>query len=128
MDRYSQASTVAYSSLHVGRPHTEKEEQAVWRLQHRLDVLQNKWMHLPSHLMCRIGPGATPSRYGPFHFGDEFTLEGEGSYFGRLTDLAVRKFQEQADLEVDGKAGINTLGKLNQCFQYLVSSNKAYDA
>lgn len=112
MDRFTEAATVPFRSLHMGRPHSPEESRAVARLQTRLKDLQLFSILLPAKLMVhRGGSNAPPSFFGPFEFGQESVLGGN-PHFGRMTDLAVRRFQEQADIEVDGKAGMNTLFEL----------------
>src|SRR5262245_57994870 len=116
MTRYEEASTVPLRSLHMGRAQTPAESKAVQLMQERLQFVAKWWHRLPSRLMARRGPNSPPSAYGPFFFGHEEKFFENLARFGRLTDLAVKQFQEQAGLEVDGKAGINTLGKLNECY------------
>jgi peptidoglycan hydrolase-like protein with peptidoglycan-binding domain len=97
----------------MGRQNTKEESHAVHILQERLHTLQTHWVLLPTNLMARPSPFSPPSGYGPFVFGQE-TVLGGNPHFGRQTDLAVRKFQKQVNIEEDGKAGFNTLGKLNE--------------
>jgi len=40
--------------------------------------------------------------------------EASPPLFGRRTDIAVKTFQKQIDVEVDGKAGMVTLQKLDE--------------
>jgi peptidoglycan hydrolase-like protein with peptidoglycan-binding domain len=113
MDRFTEAATVPFRSLNMGRTNTPEESIAVSRLQNQLTLLEKNSFLLPTRLLARRTPFSPPSGYGPFVFGQETVLGGNPK-FGRLTDIAVRTFQAQADLDVDGKAGINTLGKLSE--------------
>ena len=116
MDRYTEAATVPFRSLHMGRLDTVAEMNAVNELQRRLNIVQPFWILLPTRLMARPSPFSPPSGYGPFAFGKE---SGAFATFGRLTEIAVRKFQSQApkSLEIDGKAGIDTLGFLDELIE-----------
>ena len=113
MDRYTEASTVPFHSLHMGRKNTTEESHAVNTLQSRLSLIEQFSSMLPSRLLAHPTPFSPPSFYGKFVFGQESVLGGN-PHFGRLTDIAVRKFQFQTGLEEDGKAGMITLGKLNE--------------
>jgi hypothetical protein len=70
---------------------------------------------LPERLLPKpFGPYGPPgAAWGPFYGG----LRNE---FGPIEDYAVRLFQSQSgNLEVDGKAGIETLHRLDEIVCYL---------
>lgn len=122
MTRYEEASTVPFRSMHAGRRNTRDESFAVNQLQERLKTLETFGIQvLPTRLLARRGPNSPPSGYGPFVFGQETVLGGR-PHFGRLTEIAVKKFQSQVNVEEDGKAGMITLGKLNERFDAIMKA------
>jgi len=122
MTRYEEATRVPFRSLHLGRRNTKEESFAVNQLQERLKTLESFGIQvLPTRLLARRGPNAPPSGYGPFVFGQE-TVLGGNPHFGRLTEAAVKKFQSQVNIDEDGKAGMVTLGKLNERFDAIMKA------
>lgn len=116
MDRYTQALTVPFQSLRMGRSDSPDESAAVANLQKNLNLLTTFWYLLPEDLQS--SPGGVPNPemimkgvFGPYYLGDE--AEEGAAYFGPLTEQAVRDFQEEVRIEVDGKAGMNTLRELS---------------
>jgi peptidoglycan hydrolase-like protein with peptidoglycan-binding domain len=109
--RCQEAGSVPFRSLRMGRPPTLDEAVANGRLQGALSHLQASSFKLPTRLLPRAGPNGPPTNWGPFVFGIENMPPPR---FGRMTDIAVKKFQTQANLEADGKAGMATMQKLDQ--------------
>jgi hypothetical protein len=127
MDRFTEAATVPFRSLHMGRLHTREESLAVNRLQTFLQDLQSSSALLPTRLLARRTPFSPPTFFGPFNFGNE-SVQGGNPQFGRQTDLAVRRFQEQVGtLDVDGKAGMQTLHELLIRIAAIRQAQKGFD-
>jgi len=116
MDRYTQALTVPYQSLRMGRADAPDERDAVATLQKNLNLLTTFWYLLPEGLQA--SPGGVPNPdmiikgvFGPYHWGDE--ADEKAAYFGPCTEQAVKNFQEEVRIDADGKAGMNTLRELS---------------
>jgi peptidoglycan hydrolase-like protein with peptidoglycan-binding domain len=117
-DRVDQAASVPFHSIHLASH--DNGTSAVTAIQEGLKrIEQNTGRFI---FFFRPEPIELPgSRWGPFNINQEVDIDGAS--FGTSTDLAVQKFQEQADLEPDGKVGMKTLTQLDNMLAFLEIPN-----
>lgn len=106
-NRIDEAANMPFHSMHMGRREADEGSLAVSGLQSALlKIQQDNNLLLPF-----FRPGLIGS-WGPFNISQN---ELDNASFGSTTDLAVKLFQKQHGfLDVDGKAGINTLRELDR--------------
>ncbi|HEX3870169.1 MAG TPA: peptidoglycan-binding domain-containing protein [Pirellulales bacterium] len=110
--RVDQAGTTPFHSIHLasrdnGTPAVEAVQAALKRIADKSPQLV--FPFVPD-------PDVTGFRWGPF---DIVQSEIDDSAFGTSTDLAVQRFQKQAALQADGKAGMDTLGQIDSMLAFL---------
>jgi hypothetical protein len=111
--RVKTAATTPFHSIHLaskdnGSSAVTAVQQALIQIQLNSPRLVASFFFLPD-----LDVSLT---WGPFNIED---AELDQAAFGTSTDRAVQKFQEQADLDPDGKAGMNTLGKIDDMLAFL---------
>jgi hypothetical protein len=114
--RIREAGTVPFRSMRWGREEDEGTT-AVLIVQLALRNIElNSW-YLPPHLRPRgKWNGKRPKFWGPFLISKE---EMEKRSYDRWTHNAVLVFQGQDGLKADGKAGIQTLTRLDEIVYWL---------
>lgn len=134
--RVNEAASVPLRSMQMGEKDTAVD-RSINSLHLALERIESLSLRLPSkHLpLQRVVKQPVPNfaklkqptrNWGPFHIkffkntakkrsSEEF---GTGR-FGELTFFAVRQFQEQAGFTVDGKAGKQTLRRLDEILLFL---------
>jgi hypothetical protein len=110
--RLNQAASVPFHSLHLASK--DNGSSAVTALQAALKRIQDNSARLLFPFFP--DPQVAGFQWGPFNIAKE---DRDNAAFGTSTDLAVQKFQKQALLKVDGKAGMETLGKLDDMLAFL---------
>jgi len=114
--RINLAATTPFQSMHTGQYGDSDTGEPVQILSQTLKYIELHSYLLPPRLLPhQYGPQSPPGiQWGPF----EISTEAES--FSELLRLAVMKFQKQAgDLDVDGKAGMNTFRRLDELMVYL---------
>lgn len=111
--RVKLAATRPFHSIHLaskdnGTSAVAAIQKALIKIQLNSPQLVGSFFFLPDPEVSR--------QWGPFNIADS---ELDQEAFGTSTDQAVQKFQEQADLTVDGKAGMDTLGKMDDMLAFL---------
>lgn len=121
--RLQRAASVPFQSMHMGRK--DMDGTSIGKLQQALKIIERESDRFPDRLLPHAGgPSAPPGiKWGPFDF---FFEDGEdpgtvGPVFAGNTDLSVRIFQKQANVESDGKAGMETLAKMDELLVFLGS-------
>jgi peptidoglycan hydrolase-like protein with peptidoglycan-binding domain len=111
--RIKQAATTPFHSIHLaskdnGTSAVTAVQKALIQIQLNSPQLVASFFFLPDLEVSR--------QWGPFDLAD---AELDQDDFGTSTDQAVQKFQAQADLDVDGKVGLDTLGKMDDMLAFL---------
>ncbi|MDQ6787420.1 MAG: peptidoglycan-binding protein [Acidobacteriota bacterium] len=113
-DRLREAAAVPFRSLQTGID-GEPDDLSVGHLQGGLGSIADNSVQLPrKHLPVARATNEPPRFWGPF----EFSSFEEGK-FQETTFFAVKRFQQQAGLKTDGKAGIKTLERLDEILAFL---------
>lgn len=117
-ERIKEASSVPFRSLQMGLDSDiASEDSSVMNLESGLFVIEKFFNELPpKHLPVKRSTNEPPRSWGPFEFS---TFNPEQGDFNPKTFLAVKRFQEQAGLKSDGKAGIKTLQRLDEILVFL---------
>lgn len=114
-ERLKEAALVPFRSLQMGLD-GETVDFSVSNLESNLRFIQKHFAGLPAkHLPVQRSTNEPLRAWGPFEFS---TVQFEQGNFNEKTFFAVRRFQEQAALKVDGKAGIKTLGRLDEIIKF----------
>lgn len=110
--RLQEAASVPFRSLHFGGG---DNEEVVTRYQQVLESIQTFSFLLPDPLLPHPkGKNGPPGvQWGPF-----IPLDRRG-FFGTFTQLNTMRFQRQAGLQVDGKAGMLTLPRIDELLVFL---------
>lgn len=113
--RVREAATVPFMSMQMGK---DIDTFAVALLQASLKQVEVSSWFLPPRLLprSRVNGKRVDFRWGPFLFERD---ELDKRVYGGGTLTAVCKFQRQDGLEVDGKAGMITLGRLDEILHYI---------
>ncbi len=115
-ERLKEAALVPFRSLQMGLD-SDTVDLSVSNLEANLRFIQKHFASLPAkHLPVQRSTNEPPRAWGPFEFS---TIQFEQDNFNEKTFFAVRRFQEQAGLKVDGKAGIKTLGRLDEIIKFM---------
>lgn len=110
--RVNQAASVPFHSIHVASG--DNGTRAVEAIQAVLERIAD---NSPRLLFPFVpDPTVTGFRWGPFNVAQS---DIDDSAFGTSTDLAVQRFQKQAELTSDGKAGMNTLTQIDNMLSFL---------
>lgn len=115
-ERLKEAAIVPFRSLQMALD-SDPDDLSVSNLVSGLKTIESNFGNLPAeHLPVPRSTNAPLRSWGPF----EFTVSFRGDVsFDVKTFFAVRRFQEQAELKVDGKAGVKTLGRLDEIIKFL---------
>ncbi|HEX4590930.1 MAG TPA: peptidoglycan-binding domain-containing protein [Gemmataceae bacterium] len=110
--RLNQASSVPFHSIHLAS--RDNGTDAVTAVQEALERIE---VNSP-RLLFPFAPDAevTGFRWGPY---DIAQVDLDDASFGTSTDLAVQRFQKQAELDADGKVGMNTFRQLDEMLAFL---------
>ena len=114
--RVREAANKAFQSMQLG---LDTGRFAVTLVQTALKRIEFDSSKLPAQLRPRLKfdddtrPGL---QWGPFFIADD---ERQGRVYGGDTHTAVVRFQRQAGLDLDGKAGINTLTRLDKILHFV---------
>lgn len=112
--RMQEAAGVPFRSLQMGID-SNPDDGTVADFQDGLKEIMLRSLQLPrKHLPVQRSTNEPPRSWGPFEFSSF-----EDGKFQETTFFAVKKFQEQAGLKADGKAGIKTLGRLDEILFFL---------
>ena len=115
-ERLKEAAIVPFRSLQMGID-GDADDLSVGNLEAGLRTLERNFGNLPAkHLPVPRSTNAPLRSWGPFEFTTNSRDDGN---FNENTFFAVRRFQEQAELKVDGKAGVNTLHRLDEIIKFL---------
>jgi hypothetical protein len=110
--RLNLAANTPFHSLHLAS--RDNGSSAVTALQDALKRIQDNSPRLVFPFVP--DPEVAGFQWGPF---DIAQLDLDAAAFGTSTELAVKRFQKQAQLEADGKAGMNTFAQLDQMLAFL---------
>jgi hypothetical protein len=112
--RMQEAASVPFRSLQTGLD-SNPDDGTIADFQDGLKEIMLRSNQLPKkHLPVQRATNEPPRIWGPFVFSPF-----EDGKFQETTFFAVKRFQEQAGLKVDGKAGIKTLGRLDEILVFL---------
>jgi hypothetical protein len=115
-DRLQEAAVVPFRSLQMGIDR-DSDDFSIRNLQSGLRRLASNFNNLPAkHLPKQRATNEPLRSWGPFEFS---ASQIDEESFEIKTFFAVRRFQEQAGLKVDGKAGIKTLRRLDEIIKFL---------
>lgn len=118
-ERLKEAALVPFRSLQMGID-GDSIDLSVSNLENGLFQIEKNFTSLPAeHLPVRRSTNEPPRSWGPFVFS---TIQFEQGNFNEKTFFSVRRFQEQAGLKVDGKAGIKTLRRLDEIIKFMDDS------
>jgi hypothetical protein len=114
--RLQEAASVPFRSLHFAGG---DEEFVVQKLQRALLFLEENSNRFPDRFLPHpFGPdGPSGVQWGPFDFDDP-----RETFYGVRTGFSVIKFQKQAGLKPDGKAGMQTLPRIDEILVFLGNS------
>lgn len=123
-DRLKEAATAPFRSLQTGIDGRgavdidgKPDDLSVLLLQTGLEVIESNFANLPrKHLPVQKSTNEPPRSWGRFNISGS---ENESGVFQGTTFFAVRLFQGQAGLKVDGKAGKKTLGRLDEILVFI---------
>ena len=114
IDRLQRAAGIPFHSMQMGQ---DGGTEAVFQLQGGLVEIELFNFFLPPRLKpVRVFSPFSANDWGPFEF-DGF--ERQQRQFDITTHLAVRKFQFQAGIDPDGKAGMQTLTKMDEILFFI---------
>ena len=100
-ERLKEAALVPFRSLQMGLD-SNADDRSVGNLEVNLKAIERNFTNLPAkHLPFQRSTNEPPRSWGPFEFTTNPFDEGN---FNEKTFFAVRRFQEQAGLKIDGKA------------------------
>ena len=114
--RINEAASMPFRSMHTGQYGDSDMGEPVQILSQTLKYIELHSYQLPARLLPHPnGPQSPPGiEWGPFD------ISTTAETFSELLRVAVMKFQKQAgDLDVDGKAGMNTFRRLDELMVYL---------
>ncbi len=114
--RVREAATKAHQSMQLG---LDTGRFAVTLVQTSLKRIELRSSILPAALRpgVKFDNDTRPGlQWGPFFIAED---ERQGRVYGGDTHTAVVRFQRQAGLVLDGKAGINTLTRLDQVLHFV---------
>ena len=115
-ERLKEAALVPFRSLQMGLD-SNTDDRSVGNLEVNLSAIERAFTNLPAkHLPVQRSTNEPPRSWGPFEF---TTNPFDDGNFNEKTFFAVRRFQEQAGLKVDGKAGIKTLRRLDEIIKFM---------
>ncbi len=115
-ERLKEAALVPFRSLQMGLD-SDTVDLSVSNLEANLRFIEKHFASLPEkHLPVKRSTNEPPRSWGPFEFS---TIQFEQDNFNEKTFFAVRRFQAQAGLKVDGKAGIKTLRRLDEIIKFM---------
>lgn len=118
-ERLKEAAIVPFRSLQMGID-GNADDLSVSNLEAGLRTIERNFGNLPAkHLPVPRATNEPLRSWGPFEFTTNLRDDGN---FNENTFFAVRRFQEQAALKVDGKAGIKTLRRLDEIVDFLDKS------
>ena len=115
IDRLQRAAGIPFHSMQMGQ---DSGTEAVLQFQGGLIIIELHNFALPPRLKpvrTRFSPFSI-NEWGPFQF-DGF--ERSQNQFGFTTHLAVRRFQSQAGIDPDGKAGMQTLARMDEILVFI---------
>src|SRR6266480_4442736 len=118
-DRIQLAASVPFHSMQMGR---DGGTDSITRLQGALIELElfNNLLPPKHRPVGPLGASGPPSAgWGPFEVEG---FERQQQQFGFTTQLAIQRFQRQAGMrgsDVDGKAGIQTLKRLDEITTFI---------
>ena len=115
-ERLKEAALVPFRSLQMGLD-GDSEDLSVSNLESNLRAIERNFSNLSAkHLPVPRSTNEPLRSWGPFEFS---TIQFDQGNFNEKTFFVVRRFQEQAGLKVDGKAGIKTLGRLDEIVKFM---------
>lgn len=115
-ERLKEAALVPFRSLQMGID-GDSEDLSVSNLESNLNSIERNFNNLPAkHLPVKRSTNEPLRSWGPFVFS---TVQFDQGNFNEKTFFAVRQFQEQAGLKIDGKAGIKTLRRLDEIVKFM---------
>ena len=115
-ERLKEAALVPFRSLQMGID-GNTDDRSVGNLEVNLKAIERNFTSLPAkHLPVQRSTNEPARSWGPFDF---TTNPFDDGNFNEKTFFAVRRFQEQAGLKVDGKAGIKTLRRLDEIVKFM---------
>jgi hypothetical protein len=114
--RVREAAGKPFQSMQLG---LDTGRFAVTLVQTSLKRIELDSPKLPAQLRPRLkfdDDTRSGLQWGPFFIPDD---ERRGRIYGGDTHTAVVRFQRQAGLAIDGKAGINTLARLDEVLHFV---------
>jgi murein L,D-transpeptidase YcbB/YkuD len=115
-ERLKEAALVPFRALQMGID-SNTDDSSVTNVEVNLITMARAFTSLPAkHLPLQKSTNEPPRAWGPFEF---TTNPFDDGNFNEQTFHSVRRFQEQAGLKVDGKAGIKTLRRLDEIVKFM---------
>ena len=107
-----QAASRPFRSIHIAS--NDNGTSAVGAVQDALAVVEANSVLLVTFFLKNSNVGGR--RFGPYAIA---ASDRTNLAFGTSTERAVQKFQRQVGLEADGKAGMNTLSRLDAMLAFV---------